>query len=194
MDLEDFAPKPIPDSKVFLMVSRLLIEKGVYEFIKAASLIKRKYPNVIFRLIGGVTSNKYSLIDKNFLRHYIDIGVIEYLGEIPFHEVKKEIAKCRYFVLPSYREGTPRSVLEALGVGRPIITTDTVGCRETVIKDLNGKLVKPRNVNDLAEKMKLLLNLSHENLIKMGDESIKLAKEKYDVNKVNKQILKILFK
>ena len=157
-------------------------------------LFSKPYPDVIFRLIGGVASDKYSLIDQSFLRQHIDIGVIEYLGEIPFHKIKDEIARCRYFVLPSYREGTPRSVLEALGVGRPVITTDTVGCRETVIDDLNGKLVKPRNVEDLVEKMELLLNLSDKNLKKMGKESIKLAKEKYDVNKVNKEILKILFK
>ena len=90
------------------------------------------------------------------------------------------------FCLHIIEKWTPRSVLEALGVGRPIITTDTPGCRETVIDGLNGKLVKPRDVLDLVEKMEFMLNSSDEMLIKMSKESIQLAKEKYDVNKVNK--------
>ncbi len=192
IDLEEYKPTKLPDQKVFLMVSRLIIEKGVHEYIKAAAIVKEKYPDSIFRLIGGFPSNKLASIDRNYLDNYIRDGIIEYFGEISISEIKKQLCRCRYFVLPSYREGTPRSVLEALGVGRPIITTDVPGCRETVINDINGKLVKPRDVLDLVKKMEFMLNLSDEMLIKMSKGSIQLAKEKYDVNKVNKNILKVM--
>ena len=192
VDLEEFIPQKLPDKKVFLMISRLYIEKGVNEYIRAASIVKEKYPNSIFRLIGGFPSGKLTSIDKSNLDKYIKNGIIEYLGEIPFGDIKEELYKCRYFVLPSYREGTPRSILEALGVGRPIITTDVPGCRETVIDGINGKLVESRNILDLVEKMEFFLNLSDEILIKMSQESIKLAKEKYDVHKVNDELLKLI--
>ena len=192
IDLEEYKRTKLADKKVLLMLSRLLVEKGVIEYIKAAAIVKEKFPDSIFRLIGGFPSNKLASIDRNNLDKYIKAGIIEYLGEIPFIQSKKELSKCRYFVLPSYREGTPRSVLEALALGKPIITTDVPGCRETVIDGVNGKLVKSRDVLDLVEKMNVMLNLSDEMLIKMSKESIRLAKEKYDVNKVNRNILKVM--
>ena len=192
IDLDEFRPQQLPEKKVFLMISRLLIEKGVNEYIRAAAMVKQRYPNSVFRLIGGFPSNKSSSIDRNNLEKYIRNNIIEYLGEISFLEIKKELSKCRYFVLPSYREGTPRSVLEALGVGRPIITTDVPGCRETVIDGINGKLVKSGDVLDLVEKMELLLNFSDEVIVKMSQESINLARKKYDVNKVNRKILNLI--
>tara|TARA_B100001027_G_C16265689_1_gene331955 strand:+ start:2136 stop:3296 length:1161 start_codon:yes stop_codon:yes gene_type:complete len=192
INLEEFRPKKLPKKKIFLMVSRLLIEKGVEEYMEAARIIKEKYPDVIFRLIGGFTSNKLASINRSNLDNVVKNGFVEYLGEIPLYEVREELSKCRYFVLPSYREGTPRSVLEALAIGRPVITSDCPGCRETVIDGINGKLIRPRDVLDLVEKIELLINFSDKVLIKMSKESINLAKEKYDVNKVNKKIIKII--
>lgn len=173
--------KPI----TFLLISRLIKEKGINEYIEAAIIIKKKYPGVIFQIIGdpekgpsAITEDKLVNCDKN--------GYIQYLG---FKEdVREYIKECSIYVLPSYREGTPRTVLEAMSMSRPIITTDAPGCRETVINGLNGFLVPIKNIGQLVEKMEKFI-LDKTLIIKMGDESRKIAERKYDVKKVNKLIL-----
>ena len=127
---------------------------------------------------------------SNELKFWIAKGYIEYLGEIS--SVHKSLSSCRYYVLPSYREGTPRSVLEALATGRPVITTDVPGCRETVIHEKNGLLVPPKNSQSLANAMINLIEKSDEEIYNMGIESFNLSKNKYDVVKINKNILKII--
>lgn len=121
VDLDAFPPAPLPEAPVFLMLARLVADKGVREYVAAARSVKHQYPQAVFRLGGGLDPNPAS-IRPDELQSWVDSGVIEYLGDI--HNVQGALAACRYYVLPSYREGTPRSVLEAMATGRPIITTD----------------------------------------------------------------------
>jgi glycosyltransferase involved in cell wall biosynthesis len=171
------------------MLARLLIDKGVREYFEAARLVKSQFPNAIFQLAGKIDSN-LSSISSNELNLQIKKGFIKYLGELP--SVQKSLASCRFYVLPSYREGTPRSVLEALATGRPIITTDVAGCRETVIHEKNGLLITPRDPKSLAFAMIKLLKEREDIIERMGKESYILAKDKYDVEKVNKNLIDIL--
>ena len=107
-------------------------------------------------------------------------------------DVRALLNKCKFYVLPSYREGTPRSVLEAMSIGRPIITTNTTGCRETVVHGLNGLLVPIKDKVALIEAIKKMLEFDYDKINQMAKESIKLAREKYDVSKVNRNIIKII--
>ena len=189
VDLKNFPFCTLPKKSIFLMLARLLIDKGVREYFEAARLVKSQFPNAIFQLAGRIDSN-LSSISFNELNLQIKKGFIQYLGEIS--SVQKSLASCRFYVLPSYREGTPRSVLEALATGRPIITTNTPGCRETVIHGKNGLLIMPRDPKSLAFAMIKLLKEKEDKIESMGKESYILAKEKYDVKKVNKNLINIL--
>ncbi len=183
-------PFSLPSKKpIFLMLARLLIDKGVREYAEAARIVKDKFPEAIFQLAGRLDSNPSS-ISSNELKLWIDEGIVEYLGEIS--SVQKSIASCRFYVLPSYREGTPRSVLEALASGRPVITTDAPGCRETVTHGKNGLLVSPKNPKSLAIAMIQLLKEKDEKIQKMGRESFMLSKDKYAVEIINKSIVNIM--
>ena len=139
----------------------------------------------------GKLENNSLYINRNELVSWIDQGVIEYLGEVD--SVQSTLQSCRYFILPSYyREGVPRSILEALSTGRPIITTDTPGCRETVTHEKNGLLVQPKNPTALADAMIKLINEKDEVIKKMAEESYLKAKDKFEINKVNKSMLEIM--
>jgi len=183
-------PFSLPSKKpIFLMLSRLLIDKGVREYAEAAKIVKIKFPKAKFQLAGRLDKNP-SCISSKELKDWINQGSIEYLKEIS--NVQKTISACRFYVLPSYREGTPRSVLEALSIGRPIITTDVPGCRETVINNENGLLVIPKNSNSLANAMIKLLMETDKKIEKMGRKSFILSNKKYAVQKVNKNISDIM--
>jgi glycosyltransferase involved in cell wall biosynthesis len=130
-------------------------------------------------------------ITERELQAWVDDGVIEYLGNV--QSVQAALAACRFYVLPSYyREGTPRSVLEALATGRPVITTDAPGCRETVRHGQNGILVAPRNSADLSSAMIKLIELPQTDIQRMADASLAMARDKYDVHEVNAQILRVM--
>ena len=189
VDLKIYPFSPLPSAPVFLMISRLLIDKGVREYIQAANIVKSKYPNAIFKLAGGLDDNP-SKITLEELKLWIKKKDIEYLGEVK--NVKFILKSCKFYVLPSYREGTPRSTLEALATGRPIITTNVPGCRETVIHNKNGLLVRPKNVAALSKAMIKLIEKDDKALRLMGKESYFLAKKKYEISKVNKTILNIM--
>ena len=189
VDLDLYPFSPLPKKPIFLMLARLLIDKGVREYAEAARIVKAQFPKAIFQLAGRLDSNP-STISSNELNFWINEGSIQYLGEIS--SVQKIIASCRFYVLPSYREGTPRSVLEAMATGRPIITTDTPGCRETVIHGKKGLLVSPQNSESLANAMIQLLEKNEDKIQSMGRESFILAKDKYAVKRVNKSIINIL--
>ena len=189
VDLDLYPFSPLPKKPIFLMLARLLIDKGVREYAEAARIVKAKFPKAIFQLAGRLDSNP-STISSNELNFWINEGFIQYLGEIS--SVQKSITSCRFYVLPSYREGTPRSVLEAMATGRPVITTDVPGCRETVIHGKNGLLVPPKNSKSLANAMIQLLEETDDKTQSMGRESFILAKEKYAVERVNKDIISIL--
>ena len=121
---------------------------------------------------------------------WVNKGVIEYLGNVD--KVQPLLKECKFYVLPSYREGVPRSVLEAMAIGRPIITTNVPGCRETVINNFNGFLIPPCNSDLLSEAMIKLINQSEVENRLMAERSLELVREKFDVKKVNKQIFEIL--
>ena len=173
---------------VFLLIARMLKSKGIADFVQAAELIKSKYEQVSFKLLGPLSDGPDG-IDRSLLESWTDKGLVEYLGRTS--DVRPYIEDCSVYVLPSYREGMPRSVLEAMAMGRPIITTDAPGCRETVEEGVNGFLVPIRDSKALAAAMERFIE-KPELVSKMGRESRQIAEEKYDVRKVNKVILEAM--
>lgn len=190
VDLAHFSPAPpVTEPMVFLLIARLLREKGVYEFIEAAHTLKSRYPQVRFVLVGAI-DNHPSAIPREHLDQWVEEGLIEYTGWL--EDVRPAIRASSVYVLPSYyREGTPRSILEAMAMARPVITTDTPGCRDTVIHGKTGLLVPPRDSDALASAMETFI-LRPELVAAMGEQSRKLAEERYDVHKVNAVILDAL--
>ena len=181
VNLEKFTQKPLPDGATFLCISRLIKDKGVYEYLKAARIVKEKYSNARFLLVGPYDSNPSALKPEE-LQPYIDDGIIEYFGEAS--DVRPYLEMCNVFVLPSYREGTPKTVLEAMATGRAIITTDATGCRETVINGENGYLVPIKDVDALSTAMIDLIE-KPELISQMADKGLEFVKQKFDVNIVN---------
>lgn len=173
----------------FIIVGRLLVEKGIYEYLAAAKIVKEKYPNVSFKVIGGLDTKNPSGLSQNELDQVIQSGVIEYKGFT--NKIAEELTNASVFVLPSYREGVPRSTQEAMAIGRPVITTDVPGCRETVIDGVNGFLVPKWDIEALAEKMCYFIK-NPDQINKMGYESYKIACEKFDVHKVNQKLFNIM--
>lgn len=186
VDLDHFQRQPLKaDAMRFLMIGRLLGDKGVREYAAAADILVKKWPHAEFHLVGGYDENPNSISEKE-IQEWVKSGRIKWHGHVS--DIRKPLADCSVFVLPSYREGTPRSTLEALAVGRPVVTTDAPGCRETVIDGKNGYLVPVRDPTALAIAMERFL--TNPKLIhKMALESHKMALEKFDVHKVNNSIL-----
>ena len=189
VDLKFYSPTSLPSKPVFLMLSRLVADKGVVEYCEAAKEIRAKFPDTIFQLAGSFDPNPSGL-KYDQLKPFIDSKDIKYLGHIK--DVREVLNGCRYYVLPSYREGTPRSVLEAMSIGRPIITTNATGCKETVLNGINGFLIPAKDKDSLVIAIKKMLELDDKKINEMADESIKLVREKYDVRKVNQHIIQII--
>jgi glycosyltransferase involved in cell wall biosynthesis len=176
---------PFADSLCFIMIARLLREKGVYDYVTAARIIKSKHKDVRFILLGAIDSNPGSLSISE-VNGWVNEKIIEYPGQVL--DVRPWIAQASVFVLPSYREGLPRSTQEAMAMGRPIITTDAIGCKETVEEGINGFKIPVRNPEALAKTM--LLFIEQRDLIdKMGTASRQIAEKKFDVNQINTKIL-----
>lgn len=188
VDLQEFPQEPLPEQPAFLMVGRLLKDKGIMEYLKACAIVKQKYPSCRCMLVGPFDTNPSAIKEEN-LQPYIERGIIEYFGYQK--DVRPYLKQCSVYVLPSYHEGTPRSVLEAMSMGRAVITTDAPGCRETVADGKNGYLVPIKNADQLAEKM-IWLYEQPEIAKQMGEQSRKIAEEKYDVDKVNQSIAEIM--
>ncbi len=169
----------------FLLIARLLPDKGIFEFVEAARKLREKFPLTQFQLLGPFEVSSRNGILPDVVQSWVDSGVIEYLGETD--DVRPYLAHCTVFVLPAYREGLPRSVLEAMATGRAIITTDAPGCRDTVEVGKNGFLVPPRDTAKLAEAMEALI-VEPNLVIEMGKYSRDLA-ERYDVSAVTRIIL-----
>lgn len=190
LNLKDYSYSlPSNDHISFIFIGRLLAEKGVNDYIAAARLVKLKYPQVKFFMLGGLDEGNPGGLSATCLKNLVDENVVIYAGHV--NNVKEWIANSSVFVLPSYREGVPRSTQEAMAIGRAIITTDVPGCRETVIDGLNGYLIPPWSPKKIAEKMFLFIEnpgLSQ----KMGLESYKIAQEKFDANKVNEKLINYL--
>jgi glycosyltransferase involved in cell wall biosynthesis len=185
VDLAHFAPQPVPAKPAFLMIARLLKDKGIREFAEAAKHLKAAHPQVPIVLVGDFDPSPDSL-SRGELDDLIRCG-IDYRGHLA--DVRPPIAECSVYVLPSYREGTPRSVLEAMAMGRAIITTDAPGCRETVIDGDNGFLVPPRAWEPLFDAMMRFV-ADPEIAAPMGAASRRIAEAKYDVREVNANLLR----
>src|SRR5690606_24590784 len=164
VDLDRYQVAPLPTSPHFLLIARLLGDKGVREYAAAAAHVQATHPDCTFSLAGWIDDNP-DAITHSELHDWAETGYINYLGRLD--DVRPAIADCSVYVLPSYREGTPRTVLEAMAMGRAIITTDAPGCRQTVEADRNGYLVPPRSVDDLVQAMERL-HANPERVTAMG--------------------------
>ncbi|SMG14936.1 Glycosyltransferase involved in cell wall bisynthesis [Marivirga sericea] len=174
----------------FLLIARLIGAKGVNEYIAAAKNIKQKYPEVKFQLIGMTDEGNPDSLEETELKELHKAGIIDYLGFQS--DVRKYLADCSVFVLPSYyREGTPRTILESLAMGKPIITTDNPGCRETIDGDKNGYLIPVKDTNALGKAMQSFIE-NPASIKEKGEESYRLATEKYDVNIVNEHLFSFM--
>ena len=169
----------------FLLIARLLKDKGIIEYVEAARRVREKYPLAEFNLVGWIDENP-AAIEQQQLDSWIEEGIIKYWGKLD--DVRPAIAACSVYVLPSYREGTPRTVLEAMSMGRAIITTDAPGCRETVIPNYNGYLVSIKSVDELADAMCQFIE-DPKLYEQMGKASRRVVLEKYDVEKVNEYMI-----
>lgn len=189
VNLERFTKGEFECNKSFLMMSRMFVEKGVFEYCDAAKTVKEKYPDAKFVLLGGY-DDSLTKEQVDLLKEYNKKGLVEIPGEIK--DVLPVIQNCFCFVLPTYyREGIPRSILEAMACGKPIITTDWVGTKEAVEDGRNGYLVPVKDAEALVEKMIELIE-NPERAKDMGEESYKICREKFDVNIINKKILNIM--
>lgn len=184
-----FAQTPLSDGPPrFLLIARLLGEKGIREYYAAAQHVKQRFPDTVFDLVGPEDPSPDG-IPLTEVQKWHEQGVINYLGST--NDVRPHIANCHIYVLPSYHEGMPRTVLEAMAMGRPILTTDVSGCKETVQPGENGWLVPSRDSDALAERMIWFIE-NREQWKIMGSASRTLAETKFDVNAVNQQMLRIL--
>ena len=191
INLERFPVQPQPDGPpAFVMISRLLASKGVEQFVAAAEQLHRTGARAQFVLVGPHDPDLPGSLPVETIERWQRGGVVEIVGGVD--DVRPQLARTSVFVLPSfYGEGTPRAVLEAMSCGRPIITADAPGCRETVVEGVNGWLVQPRDVNSLAGAMQRFVE-NPSLAAAMGRESRRLAEERYDVHKVNRQMLDIM--
>lgn len=181
---------PPTDKISFIFIARLLLEKGVYDYINAAKIVKANHPETIFYLLGDIDSDNPGSISQEELTQLINENIVIAPGHVT--NVEDWIEKSSIFVLPSYyREGVPRSTQEAMSMGRPILTTNVPGCKDTVIHGMNGYLIERWNYISLAEKMMYLIE-NPQKIISMGKYSHQLALERYNVENVNKRLIEIL--
>ena len=179
----------------FVVIARLIKEKGIGLFLEAAKVLKNKYPKSEFHIIG-TPDNSPSAIKIDELKSLHESGVVIYHG--PQSNIQEHLTNRDIFVLPTYyREGVPRSILEALSVGLPVITTNTPGCKETIVNKKNGILIEPKDLDELINAMEYFL-INKDKIKEMGINSRNYAKERFDVKIINKNLLnivnKVLFK
>ena len=181
VDIEKFKPVEKKNDGVFkfLLISRMLWAKGIKDFVDAAMLIKEKYQNVDFQLLGYLDMNSPTAITKKQMDIWVKDGYVNYLGDS--NDVRVQIANADCIVLPSfYREGTPRVLLESASMEKPIITTNTIGCRDVVDDGVNGYLCEEKSPNDLAEKMEKILKLTNEERDDMGKAGRRKITKEFD--------------
>ncbi len=184
INLEKFTPTPVKNHKTFLMIARMLKTKGVYEYCEAARIVKKKYPDAVFNYLGGEGSLKLSDV-----KEYIDEGTLNYLGVTK--DVRPYIEECSVNVLPSYREGLGLVNVEAGSCGRPSITCDTYGTKDTVKDGYNGFLVPVKDAKALADKMIWFIE-NPDQIEIMGKNSRKFAEENFDQRLINRRIHEII--
>lgn len=185
IDLEFFKPADIslcyPEENI-LMISRIIRQKGVVEFVEAARLVKSRRPDVRFQILGDIAAQNHSAVSRNTLREWVEDGVVEYLGTSV--DVRPHIARAACVVLPSYREGAPRALLEAAAMARPIITTDVPGCRSVVEDGVSGFLCAAKSAESLADAILRFLDLSRDSRSQMGFEGRQKMEREFDQRRV----------
>jgi glycosyltransferase involved in cell wall biosynthesis len=188
VNLAYWAPAvPVTTPVTFLLAARLLREKGILEYVAAARIVKTKYPSARFLLLGALDVNPTSLTERE-LKQWVSEQLVEWPGHV---DVRPWLAQSSVFVLPSYREGLPRSTQEAMAMARPIITTDVPGCRETVNNGVNGFLIPARNANALAHAM-LKFIVNPDLIASMGKESRRIAELRFDGHQKTRTLIDIL--
>ncbi len=183
--LDEFSVAPLPPRTSFLLIARLLGAKGIREYVAAARLVRNRGSDARFSVVGWIDDNPDSIGEEE-LASWKAEGIVEFLGKQT--DVRPAISESSVYVLPSYREGTPRTVLEAMSMGRPVITTDAPGCREPVKHGENGFLVPVQSIDELAAAMQKFIE-DPSLVTKMGQRSREIAEDKYDVRKVNAAML-----
>ena len=182
---------PSESSVRFLLIARMLWDKGVGDYVEAAKLLKSRGVSADFCLLGFLDVKNPTAISRDQMDEWVKSGYVTYLGETD--DVRPHITAATCVVLPSfYREGVPRTLLEAAAIGRPIITTDAIGCREVVDDGLNGYLCKPRDASDLAEKMERFIALSSEQRAEMGRRGRAKIEREFDEKIVINKYLEVL--
>lgn len=187
----------IPGEKVnFTFIGRLLYDKGIGEFVEAAKIIKKKYPNVSFSIVGELDPDNPATVDKEDLVGWTANDIVRYYGFQK--DVRPFIAKSDCIVLPSYREAIPRTITEGMAMAKPVITTDTAGCREAVDIGINGYLAEVKSTSSLRKVFEQFIHLSPEKRHKMGDAGREKAVREFDDRKIANdiyiEIAKILHK
>ncbi|MEY8688674.1 MAG: glycosyltransferase family 4 protein [Leptothrix sp. (in: b-proteobacteria)] len=186
VDLGRFEAVPWPErtetEPVFLLVARMMWDKGVGEYIEAARLVRQQYPGARFRLLGFADADNPSAIGLDTLAAWQSEGIADYIGSTL--DVRPHIADADAVVLPSYREGVPRTLLEAAAMGRPVITTDAPGCRDAVVPDQTGLICRVKDAKDLARSMLEFTALSRRERITMGQRGRERAESEFDENLV----------
>jgi glycosyltransferase involved in cell wall biosynthesis len=186
----DFSSADKQERFRFLLIARMLRDKGVAEYVAAAKLLRARWPNVDFCLLGFLDVENPAAISTEEMNAWVAEGYVRYLGVSD--DVRSEIASADCIVLPSYREGTPRTLLEAAAMAKPIITTDAVGCREVVYDGVNGYLCKVRDAEDLAAKMDRMLGLSMDERAAMGKAGRKKMEAQFDEKIVIAKYLQVV--
>ncbi len=185
VDLAHYAVAPLPAGPpVFLFVGRLLREKGFEDFVQLARTIRAAHPEVRFRVVGWIDPNPASVARSELDRWMAD-GTIDYVGEVT--DVRPHLAASHVLVLPSYREGTPRSVLEAMSTGRPVIVTDAPGCRETIEHGVHGRMVPVRDADALVAAAEQFL-ADPDSIIEMGRRARARVEELYDADQIARRM------
>ncbi len=196
VDYNKFSPIKSPEknhgSFVFLFIGRLIKDKGIFEFVEAARIINKKYPQVIFNVIGPFWHQnlKSNTLSRQELQNWIEEGIIDYEGEKK--DVRKYIAEADCIVLPSYREGTSNILLEAASMEKPAITTNTTGCKEIVDDGITGLLCNVKDAADLALKMEKMLLLTPEERCKMGKKGREKIIKEFDKQIVLNAYLRVI--
>lgn len=189
VSLDAYPAAPVPSGPVsFLMIARLLRDKGVLEYLRAAEIVRRRHPSVSFHLVGALDANPASLTEQG-------LAVFVKAGHVVYHGAQKDVVPylrdCSVYVLPSYREGLPRSTMEAMSTGRAVVTTDVPGCRETVVEGVNGFIVPPRDAEALAAAMIRFVE-TPSLAVDMGAESLRMVRERFEIGRINALLFSLM--